>query len=29
VLHLGDNLKAVNNNDRTEIIGMIGLAFTY
>jgi hypothetical protein len=29
VLHLGDNLKAINNNDRTEIIGTIGLAFTY
>ena len=29
VLHLEDNLKAVNNNDRTEVIGTIGLAFTY
>lgn len=29
VLHLGDNLKAINNNDRTEVIGTIGLAFTY
>jgi hypothetical protein len=29
VLHLGDNLKAVNNNDRTEIIGTVGLALTY
>ncbi|HET9269156.1 MAG TPA: hypothetical protein VFO31_13370 [Vicinamibacterales bacterium] len=29
VLQLGDNLKAVNNNDRTEIIGTIGLAFAY
>jgi len=29
VLHLEDNLKAVNNNDRTDVIGTIGLAFTY
>jgi hypothetical protein len=29
VLHLGDNLKAINNNDRTEVIGTIGIAFTY
>jgi len=29
MLHLGDNLKAVNNNDGTEVIGTIGLAFTY
>jgi hypothetical protein len=29
VLHLGDNLKAINNNDRTEVIGTIGVAFTY
>ncbi|HEY7520477.1 MAG TPA: hypothetical protein VIE36_19485 [Methylomirabilota bacterium] len=29
VLHLGDNLRAINNNDRTEVIGTIGLAFTY
>jgi hypothetical protein len=25
----GDNLRAVNNNDSTEFIGAIGLAFTY
>jgi hypothetical protein len=29
VLQLGDNLKAINNSDRTEVIGTIGLAFTY
>jgi hypothetical protein len=28
-LHLGDNLKAVNNGDRNEFIGTIGIAFTY
>ncbi len=28
-MRLGDNLKAVNNNDRNEIIGTIGLAFSY
>jgi hypothetical protein len=28
-LHLGDNLEAVNNRDRSEIIGTLGLAFTY
>jgi hypothetical protein len=30
VLYLGsDNLKRVNNSDRTEVIGTIGIAFTY
>jgi len=28
-LHLGDNLRAVNNGDRDEFIGSIGIAFTY
>jgi hypothetical protein len=28
-LHLGDNLRAVNRNDRNEFIGTIGIAFTY
>jgi uncharacterized protein (TIGR02001 family) len=28
-LHLGDNLKAINNRDRTELIGTVGIAFTY
>jgi hypothetical protein len=28
-LHLGDNLKTINNGDRNEVIGTIGLAFTY
>jgi hypothetical protein len=28
-LHLGDNLKAVNSGDRNEIIGTVGIAFTY
>lgn len=28
-LRLGDNLRAVNNNDRNEIIGTIGIAFSY
>jgi hypothetical protein len=29
VLVLGDNLKAVNNNDSTEVIGTLGVSFTY
>jgi hypothetical protein len=29
VLHLGDNLRAINNDDRTEVIGTVGIAFTY
>ena len=29
VLHLGDNLETVNNGDRTELIGTLGLALTY
>jgi hypothetical protein len=28
-LHLGDNLKAVNSGDRNEVIGTVGIAFTY
>ena len=28
-MHLGDNLKTVNRNDRNEFIGTIGIAFTY
>ena len=28
-MHLGDNLKTVNRNDRDEFIGTIGIAFTY
>ncbi|MGH7390473.1 MAG: hypothetical protein ACREM3_13600 [Candidatus Rokuibacteriota bacterium] len=28
-LHLGDNLKAINNSDRDEIIATFGIAFTY
>jgi hypothetical protein len=28
-MRLGDNLRAVNNNDRNEFIGTIGIAFTY
>jgi hypothetical protein len=29
VLHLGDNLRTINHRDRTEVIGTVGLAFTY
>lgn len=29
VLVLGDNLRAVNNDDRTQVIGTLGVAFTY
>jgi hypothetical protein len=29
VLTLGDNLKAVNNGDRSEVIGTLGIAFSY
>jgi hypothetical protein len=29
VLRLGDNLRDVNSRDRTEIIGTVGIAFTY
>jgi hypothetical protein len=28
-LYLGDNLKAVNDGDQTQVIGTVGLAFTY
>jgi len=28
-LHLGDNLRAVNNRDRSEVIGSIGIALSY
>jgi hypothetical protein len=29
VLYLGDNLKAINDGDRVQVIGTVGLAFTY
>jgi hypothetical protein len=29
VLHLGDNLREINHRDRTEVIGTVGIAFTY
>lgn len=29
VLYLGDNLKAINDGDRAQVIGTVGLAFTY
>ena len=29
VLYLGDNLRAINDGDRTEVIGTVGIAFTY
>ena len=29
VLHLGDNLREINDRDRTEVIGTVGIAFTY
>jgi hypothetical protein len=29
VLFLGDNLKAVNDGDEVQVIGTVGLAFTY
>ena len=29
VLYLDDNLTAINNGDRTQVIGTVGLAFTY
>jgi len=29
VLYLDDNLKAINDGDRTQVIGTVGLAFTY
>jgi hypothetical protein len=29
VLYLGDNLKTINDGDRTQVIGTVGLAFAY
>ena len=29
MLYLGDNLKTINDGDRTQVIGTVGLAFTY
>ena len=29
VLYLGDNLKTINDGDRTQVIGTVGLVFTY
>jgi hypothetical protein len=29
VLYLGDNLKAINDGDRVQVIGTLGLAFAY
>ena len=29
VLYLGDNLKAINDGDRVQAIGTVGLAFSY
>ena len=29
VLYLGDNLKAINDGDEVQVIGTVGLAFTY
>jgi hypothetical protein len=29
VLYLGDNLKTINDGDRVQLIGTVGLAFAY
>jgi hypothetical protein len=29
VLYLGDNLKTINDGDRVQVIGTVGLAFAY